>query len=163
MCRLMSRLQRFCALAAASCLIGCGTKSSNPSGADVLRECRDTYAHLSSYSGVTTCTTKMIYQDAPIQLTSSATINFARPAKLRVDGTIMGGQGHFAIVTEGSGTWITDIDGISWKKTKDAETAIATMTGVSGSAATTIPAILTGSPWGDPFVLVLNSKVDSDT
>jgi outer membrane lipoprotein-sorting protein len=134
------------------------------SGQELAKRIKDAYASVKSYSGTTRASTSMAFNGSPSKMDSSATIQYARPGKFRVDGMLMMSTQKFAIVSDGSQTWMSSIrDSEIWEKAEGIEMAIASFTGVSGGAVTTIPAILTDGSWGNVTGRIAGAKVSRET
>ena len=112
----------------------------------IVQRCQAAYDALQTYQGTTTVTT--LGNGGRQTYHTSAQIVFARPGKIRAWGDAMFG-GQFAYVSDGT-TTMQKMGG-TWQSAKDAETAIAGATGVAQNAATTLPALLLHTRWGDPF------------
>ena len=123
-------------------------------GQQILQKCQQAYKSLKSYRGKTTVASG----DSPD--ITSASVEYVHPGKIRVDGTLTE-SGTFAFVSDGLHTWEkSSLSDGKWQKAESTEMAIAGFTGVSGRAATTIPAILTGGNWGNPFTVNVTSVSD---
>lgn len=125
----------------------------------VLQRCQDAYAALGSYSGRTDVQTQDDINGRKASYHTMADVQWARPNHIRVTGTLLTG-GTFAFVSNGPQTWETTMGGSGqWQRSRSAEMSIASFTGVSQSADTTIPAILLHTTWGDPFTRLAHLKV----
>jgi hypothetical protein len=114
---------------------------------------RKAYASLKTYQGVTktTATVDLGVGGGPNTYHTSATIAYASPGKINVEGDTMFG-GKFAYRSDGKSTWETSMTGgKSWNKADSPEMAIAGATGVAMSAGTTIPTLLLKLKWGQIF------------
>ncbi len=133
--------------------------------------CFEAYGALQSYQGTTTVTEQYDGAPFPIEEHRSATIQFAQPNKIHVEGR----DSNFipwAYTSDGVGTMERSNLG-GWEKVKDTETAIGTVTGITLQAGTTIPAVLLNaigtkrgySLWGTPLALgkSVNSEIREDT
>ena len=130
---------------------------------NIIEHCRQAYKALKSYHGTTRVLTKHSSGGVDGSYSTMATVQFVRPGKIRVDGTLMS-SGRFAFVSDGSHTWETSIGNVEkWESAESTEMAIAAFTGVSQSAATTIPAILVQATWGNPFLAIGAPKVTNET
>ena len=128
----------------------------------IAAHCQDAYRTLQTYTGNADVSSQaMTIADGKIsKYHTSATIRFARPVKIHVDGTTMSGY-PFAYVSDGAVTEERNNLG-SWKKVTNAEAAIAAATGIAQSAGTTIPALLLGTNWGNPFTPEYDMQVRED-
>lgn len=125
--------------------------SADLTAAQVLDRSKNAYASLKSYKGTSKVVTNSTIGGMKQTFNTSAVIEFVRPGRIRVEGTLMM-SGNYTIVSDGTHTWQTTIGGTSkWEAAQSTEMAIASFTGVSMQAATTIPAILTNSNWGLTF------------
>jgi RNA polymerase sigma factor (sigma-70 family) len=133
------------------------------SAAQIAAHCRLAYSALKSYQGTTTVTAQALDAAGGItqQYHASAVIQFVRPGKIRVEGTDMS-KHSYAYVSDGIGT-VLKANASSWKQVANADFAIASVTGIAQNAATTIPALLLGSVWGNPIVSGFDPKVREDT
>ena len=124
-------------------------------GEEALKRCKAAYAALKTYSGDTEVSKHMLNSkgQAVDRERSSAHVIFQQPDRLRVDGTLLGSRptGYFHILSNGNKTWKRWTKEPEWTRSESVEMAIASLTGVSGGAATKIPAILAQTWWGDPF------------
>src|SRR5258708_25554694 len=103
------------ALAAAAGVV-CARASVELTGDQVLDRCQKAYAALKSYRGTSTVVTKGDINGMKITFNTSAKIKFVRPAKIRVDGTLMS-MGTFEFVSDGKQTWQTSmLTGSKWEK-----------------------------------------------
>ncbi len=121
--------------------------------AQIAERCRAAYAGLKTYQ----CTAAVRTHDTTVadsqasDYNTSASISFAQPSKIHAEGIDMSGDA-FAFVSDGTATEeITNGVKGTWRKDKDVESAIASVTGISQSAGTTIPALLLRTTWGDPL------------
>ena len=131
----------------------------------IAKSCRDAYAALESYQGTSTVTSRGVTgaDPTPHEYHSAATIQFVRPGKIHVEGKDMSGH-PFAYVSDSALTaekYSTD-NGV-WKKTPSTELAIGAATGIAQNAATTVPALLLGTNWGNPFAPEYAPEVREDT
>jgi len=118
-------------------------------GTQVLTRCRQAYDSLKSYSGTTQVVTKSSMGGMNTTYNTKATVQFVRPGKIRVEGTLMT-EGRFAFVSDGKKTWQTSIlSQGKWDVAPSTEMAIASFTGVSMMAATVIPSTLVHANWGN--------------
>jgi len=85
----------------------------------------------------------------------SAHIQFQRPGKLRVGGATMFNS-NYDLLSNGT-TWLYNAG--NWETVKDAETGIGSITGISGSSGTAVPALLLHTRWGSPFPVSGNNNV----
>ncbi len=140
----------FLLIGGAACLLAVGpARAGGLTGPQVLARCQRAYDGLRSYQGLSQVTTNSTFGGgAPHSYHSSARIAFVRPGKIRAAGTNMFGQ-PYAYVSDGRTTAQRQFGG--WSRSQSAEMAIAAMTGTAQSAATTIPALLLHTRWGDPF------------
>ncbi len=120
--------------------------------AQVAERCRSAYKKLHSYEVTATVDSSSLTSTdlKPFRTHTSATILFVRPAKIHVEGKDITGDA-FAYISDGIGTEARFGGDRRWKTEKDPETAIGSATGVAANAATTIPALLLGTKWGDPL------------
>jgi outer membrane lipoprotein-sorting protein len=133
--------------------------SADLTGAQVLQRCERAYKSLKSYSGTTRVLTKAAINGTNATYNTMATIQFVRPGKIKVEGTLMT-AGRFAFISNGTDTWQTSfMSGGRWERAQSTEMAIAAFTGVSQNAATTIPGILLNTRWGNPFGSLKPTKV----
>ena len=79
----------------------------------------------------------------------TAHIAFARPEKLRASGRTLFGT-PYDLLADGKSAWV--LNNGAWSAVQDPETGIATVTGISGTAATLVPALLLHTRWGAPAV-----------
>ncbi len=137
--------------------------------AQIAERCKNAYAALTSYQ-VTSSVVSQSITAADSQAhtwNTSATIRFVRPGKIHAEGTDMSGQ-PFAYVSDGVGTEETDeTQKGRWEK-ENSEMAIASVTGIAQSAATTIPALLLntrggGAPLPRTVGKTLSPEVTEDT
>lgn len=128
-------------------------------GAQILTRCRQAYDSLKSYSGTTQVVTKSSMGGMNTTYNTKATVQFVRPGKIRVEGTLMT-EGRFAFVSDGKTTWQTSIlSSEKWDVAPSTEMAIGAFTGVSMNAATIIPAILIHANWGNYLAGLQPSQV----
>src|SRR6185369_15695408 len=100
-------------------------------GDQVVERCKHAYNTLRSYSGSCKVLTKSSIGGMNSTYITSATVQFERPGKIRVDGTLMT-NGRVAFVSDGTSTWQTDIvDPNKWIRAQSTEMAIAAFSGVS--------------------------------
>jgi len=93
---------------------------------------------------------------------TSADIQFVRPGRIHVEGRDMSGH-PFAYVSDGTATAEQDSTNKGvWKTLPSAELAIASFTGTAQNAATTVPALLLGTNWGNPFTPGFDPEVRED-
>jgi outer membrane lipoprotein-sorting protein len=120
--------------------------------AQVIARSRQAYRSLKSYRGASRVVTHSTITGARATYNTRATVEFVRPGKLRVEGTMMAGGEPFAFVSDGATTWQTALGkpGV-WERAQSTEMAIAAFNGVSQNAATTIPAMLVEARWGDLY------------
>jgi len=121
--------------------------------AQIAARCREAYAALKSYQGTTLGTTLAVTSLSTVssKYHTSATIEFVRPGKIRVEGTDMSGR-SFAYI--GDGVKVFDknlVTGDVWQKAQNIDTSIASVTGTAQSSATTIPALLLSSSPMNPL------------
>lgn len=123
------------------------------SGADILERSEAAYDALSSYSGTSAVISVSNRSSSARASTASAKIQFARGSGLRIEGHAAGGRGKFALFSDLKQMWTSydRRDGGAWKESP--ELGLGGVTGISASAATTIPALLIRSRWGYPFNL----------
>ena len=131
--------------------------------AQIIAHSRQAYGALRSYQGTTSATGQSVTADGKTgTFHTSANILFARPGKIRAEGKDSGGN-PFAYVSDGVTTAEQIASKRVWKKAENAEMAIAGATGIAQDAATTVPALLLGTNWGDPFVPEYGSEVREDS
>ena len=128
----------------------------------IIAHSRKAYGALQSYQGTTSVSGQSVTAEGKTATYhTSAKILFARPGKIRAEGKDSGGN-PFAYVSDG----VTTAEQIAskgvWKKVENAEMAIAGATGIAQNAATTVPALLLGTNWGDPFVPEYGLEVRED-
>ena len=135
-------------------LIACSTiplTAATPSPAaalspsEILAKSVAAYDHLQSYH----CHTSVVSpQEGGKTITTTADITFVRRVNIRVDGIDLRGN-RYTFFTK-SGKAEVYCNG-KWKHDVDPENAVATVTGISLDAATTVPALLLHTMWGCPF------------
>ncbi len=133
--------------------------------AQIATHNRQAYAGLESYQGTSTVVTqaRIGTDPTPHEYHSSANIQFVRPGKIHVEGKDASGQ-SFAYISDGTLTAEQNIAGKgAWKKASSTELAIAAVTGIAQNAATTIPALLLGTNWGNPFTPGFDPIVREDS
>ena len=121
--------------------------------AQIADRSRQAYATLKSYQGTTKVTSQAVMGTDPAvhEYHTTANVQFVRPGKIRAEGTDMSGN-PYAYVSDGTTTAQTNIGATdTWRKADNAESAIASVTGTAQSAATTIPAALLNTNWGNPL------------
>ena len=131
---------------------GCGSDSSErlPNAGAAIEKCRAAYAALKTYQGTTESESHIDLEAGSNSFKTKAAIKFVAPDKLRVEGDFMGsGTGTYVMVASDGKAWVSGLP--AQKEATTPEMAIAGLTGVSGQSATTIPAILLHTSWGDPF------------
>lgn len=138
---------------------------ATPTAQQVAERCRAAYTALTSYQGTTAVENHSLVAGVRHDSQTSASIQFARPGKIRTVATTEGGQ-IFAyvsdgIVTEESFPMVSGTSG-NWKKEVSTEMAIGGATGVSQNAGTTIPALLLGTNWGAPLPLTAGATLDTE-
>ena len=132
--------------------------------AQIAARCRAAYAALKSYRGTSTVTSRsMAVADGKTsEYHTSADIQFVRPGRIHVEGADMSGH-PFAYVSDGTATAEQDSTNKGvWKTLPSAELAIASFTGTAQNAATTVPALLLGTNWGNPFTPGFDPEVRED-
>lgn len=141
-----------------ACVLAAGASPATAiSGPQVLSRCEKAYRAIRSYQGTTQISSRSSRPGGPVQVMSThARIRYARPGKIRVEGTFPSFPGSketvpctFTIASNGIQTserWT--VEGNVWKKSDSVEDAVATFTGVSLGACTTIPALLFSMEWG---------------
>ncbi len=128
-------------------------------GAQVLTKCKQAYDSLKSYSGTTQVVTKSSVGGMNTTYHTKATVQFVRPGKIRVEGTLMT-EGRFAFVSDGKTTWQTSIlSSEKWDVAPSTEMAIGAFTGVSMNADTIIPGLLLHTTWGNSLGGVQASRM----
>ncbi len=127
----------------------------------IAERCRAAYADLKTYQVTATVTTHYVtVADGQTSAShTSATIQFVRPGKIHAEGTDMDGYAY-AYVSDGTETAETNrsING-AWRRDKNPEMAVASVTGIAAGAATTIPALLLNANMGTPLVLSLSGDL----
>lgn len=133
-------------------------------GEQVIAKSRKAYSALKSYTGKTQVTVKSTKEGKTTTSQTSANIQFLRPMKIRVQGRTRLGK-PFGYLADGK---IARDDSVvrTWTKGKSksgglmalsttlpVDTMVASTTGNSLSAGTTIPSILLNMNWGNPFVV----------
>ncbi len=116
---------------------------------EVVARCKKAYDALQSYQGFTEVHTTGTANGKTSQYDTLANIWFVRPGKIQAHGVDMTGK-PFTYVSNGTATYEKNI-GDTWNKVESPELAIASVTGVAMNAATTIPAALLHTNWGNPF------------
>lgn len=154
-----------------------GTAQSDPlSGPQVMAKCQKAYSALKSYEGTSQVTINSHRAGKQNTYHTSATIRFTRPGKIRVEGISMFGD-RFGYVSNGKDAMRTDPVAIARQSLKSPKgntssanglsvmSAVATTSGISMGAGTTIPSLLLKMPWGNPFVLSYQPepKVENET
>ena len=126
----------------------------------IATRCQEAYAALKSYQGTAAVITEGKSSTDPTvrEYHTSATIRFVRPGKIWVEGTDASGK-PFTYVSDGAVTSYRAI-GSGWKPARNAEMAVASVTGIALNAATTVPAVLLGIGWGNP--LAQGNKYDPE-
>jgi hypothetical protein len=140
------------ALATASQAVRDAASNITPPGLDagaILAQARDAYAELTSYSDSGTMATRM----GSFSQDGTFTIRMQRPSFYRIAWTGLGSGGM--AWCDGTGDYLR-FAGRADEKQKDRETVLAGATGISGNAASTIPASFFHEQWG----AVLNSIGD---
>lgn len=130
-----------------------GAQAQKLTGAQVIAKCKQAYAGLKSYDGVSQVSVVTQQGNAPVKYNTSAHIQFARPNRIRVGGRSLFGS-NYAYLSNGSKTWQA-LTPNNWQEVKNTEAAIAGATGISMSAGTTIPAILLNTRWGNAFITTM--------
>jgi hypothetical protein len=149
-------------------LAGAGVVSARASadltGAQVLERCQKAYGAIKTYRGTSNVVTKSDIGGAKMTFNTSAKVQFVRPGKIRVAGTLMLPGGKFEFVSDGKQTWQTSaLTQSKWEKAQSTEMAIAAFTGVSQMAATSIPAALLNVMGGARFGVVNLGKASRTT
>ena len=119
----------------------------------IATRCREAYAALESYRGTTLGTTQAVTgpSEASSKYHTSATIEFVRPGKIRVEGMDMTGD-SFAYVSDGVAVYDKNlVTGDVWQKAQSIDMSIARVTGTGQSSATTIPSLLFSSSPMNPL------------
>lgn len=122
----------------------------NLTGQQVMEKCRQAYDALKTYQGTSLVTLKSDASGKPVTMKTSARIQFVRPGKIYVEGKDLAGN-PYGYLCDGKNVYQTNPGGKGWQTVRDAATAIAGATGISGSAGSTIPAALMNINWGNPF------------
>ncbi|HXR47314.1 MAG TPA: sigma-70 family RNA polymerase sigma factor [Candidatus Limnocylindrales bacterium] len=126
---------------------------------DIAGKSRDAYAALASYSDSGT----VVYQIGSQQITTAFNIRLQRPNLYRIDWTQTGGISTTKgmVWSDGSGNYslMGDPMGVNvpgqkpkLKQMPDMKTALTLATGLSGSAASTIPGAFFNQDLGDVFI-----------
>jgi len=120
--------------------------------AQIADRCRNAYAALKSYQGTSTVTAATVNGSDPAvhEYHASATVQFVRPGNIRAEGSDASGH-SFAYISDGVATSYKAVEG-GWQPARNAEMAVASVTGIAIRSATTIPSVLLGIKWGNPFV-----------
>ena len=132
--------------------------------AQITDRCRAAYGALKSYQGTTTVTSHSTASTNPTpgEYRASATIQFVRPGKIRAEGKDMSGY-PYAYVSDGTATaYQANANKGAWKALPNTTMAIASVTGIAENAATTVPALLLGAGWGNPFTSGIASEIRED-
>jgi len=139
-----------------------------PIATQIAERCKNAYTALISYQVTSSVVTRGIIaaNPQPHIYNTSATIQFVKPGKIHVEGTDMSGY-PFAYISDGVGTEETDMTQEGrWQK-RIPEMAVASVTGIALSAATTIPSLLLHTISGSPLPLsggkTLSPEVREDT
>jgi len=111
-----------------------------PSGAQVLKWCQQ------AYDSATTLQEDVAATMSTNNLTATARITFKRPGKLTVYGRSIFGAPYGLLSFDGL-TWVKN-GPMGWTSQNSPEMGIATVTGVSGNAAMSVPAALFHTSWG---------------
>ena len=121
------------------------------SGAELLERAEAAYDALRSYSGTSAVISVSNRSGSARASTASAKIQFARDMGLRTEGLAAGGGGKIALVSDLKQMWTSYArrDGGGWQESP--QLSLGGVTGISASAATTVPALLIRSRWGYPF------------
>jgi outer membrane lipoprotein-sorting protein len=118
------------------------------SGPQVMERCRKAYEALKSYHGVSRVHSIIKVSGKPSTYDTHATIQFARPGKIHVEGITMFGASSYAYLSDGETTWFRNAAGEPWKRVQSAEIAVLSANGWAG---TTIPATLLSLKNRSPF------------
>lgn len=140
-------------LAGGAATLVSGQSIPGPSAAAIARESKAAYAALSSYSD----NGKSVGNTGSNTITTTFSIRLKRPALYRIDWTTTAAffSSKGSVWSDGSGNFLRlEKGGQDWaaarpEKMKDRETALASATGVSSSAAATVPAEFFQQNWGD--------------
>ncbi len=128
----------------------------------IVDRCKSTYSSLKSYSGTTNVVSKSTIGGVNTTYNTTATVQFVRPGKIKVE-IPRTDPDKYAFLSDGTKTWQTiSSSPAKWVLAQSTEAAIFAYTGTSRRAATTIPAILTGAVWGDPFIGLKMGKVTQE-
>jgi len=141
-------------------LFGVSSKAgAEMTSAQILEKCRQTYRTMKSYSGTTNVITKRGVRGSETVYNTSATVEFVRPGKIRVDGTTMA-PSKFCIVSDGQNTWQTSIvNPAKWDRGRSPAISIAAFNGVSQQASSVVPALLLDARSGNPFSTPVSNGV----
>jgi outer membrane lipoprotein-sorting protein len=123
-----------------------------PSASDILAQASQAYDALPNYQCHVDC---QATSASGAFYHTTADIAFLRPGMIRAQGVDMFGH-PYAYVSDGTNTW--QYQAGAWTLAKSAELAVATVTGTTENAATTIPAALLHLDWGYPFSPELQVK-----
>jgi hypothetical protein len=115
---------------------------SNLSAGAILRQARDTYGALKSYSDTGTITTQM----GSFGQSSTFSIRLQRPSFYRIVWEGGAGRGG-ATWSDGTGDFLRYPGAVN-EKVKDRQTALAGATGISGGAAANVPGAFFSDAWG---------------
>lgn len=120
--------------------------SHNRAAAQIIKEAQDAYAALSSYSDTGTVVT----ESAGVSNTTAFSIRMQRPDLYWIAWTQQSSSYTMegAVWSDGSGNFIK-IGKNGTQKLKNRELAIASATGISASAAATVPGTFFHQHWGD--------------
>lgn len=149
--------------------------AGSPTGQQILQRCQKAYDSVRTLDE----TVKASTGGRP---GGTAHILFQRPGKLRVSGTTMF-DSKYDLVSSGGTTWVNTSTSTAllppdnatgnfkrvvqndgpWQKEQSAEMGIASITGISGTAGTNVPALLLHTSWGTLATSASTLTVASDT
>jgi RNA polymerase sigma factor (sigma-70 family) len=127
---------------------------------EIFKKAQDTYASLSSYSDEG----KTIAILNGMTLTTTFTIKLSRPSFYRIEWNqpVNVGYANKGIVwSDGTGDFML-MGGGNVRSEKSRESALSSATGVSGSAAATVPGTFFKMNWGDQLGAVSGEKQQAD-
>ncbi len=134
------------------------TTGTTLTAVQIAARSRAAYAALSSYEVTANVAEQGLFA-APAMTQNyqtSATIQFARPGKIRTEGKAMDGS-PFAYVSDGART-VSQTNNTPWKSETDVGMAIGGVQGIAATAGSTVPAVLTGNGFGYPLALIAAAK-----
>jgi outer membrane lipoprotein-sorting protein len=150
----MSAWRIILALGLMSMLSRADDAGSPATAKDIVEKARATYAALSSYNSTGETTTAGL----GIPQTTTFTMRLQRPSQYRVDWTSPMGGG--SVWSDGKGDFLSLLGHTEMQKNR--MMALASATGVSGSAAATIPGTFFVENWGDALSPGIVSTLEPD-